>query len=170
MAKKNLASLMSGIMGEPAPVETKSIETPKPIETPPYESMPIEEAPATPAPVTIQKPINAVEISEDAVDSIAVTETSEAIEIPQPTDTTTLPSKPRTKKIEAKNAKEHKPKATPYEEIRATFIVNPEHVRKIKYISLVEGNMLKDVIEEALSSYIKSWEAENERIRLPRRS
>lgn len=53
-------------------------------------------------------------------------------------------------------------------EVRATFIVDPEVVRKLKYISLAEGNLLKDVIGEALSAYIESWETENGRIRLPK--
>lgn len=55
------------------------------------------------------------------------------------------------------------------EEVRATFIVDPEVVRKLKYISLVESNLLKDVISEALTSYIESWESENGRIRLPKK-
>lgn len=59
---------------------------------------------------------------------------------------------------------EHHVKA---EEVRATFIVDPELVRKLKYISLVEGNLLKDVIGEALTSFIVSWEADNGKIRLP---
>lgn len=53
-------------------------------------------------------------------------------------------------------------------EVRATFIVDPEVVRKHKYISLVESNLLKDVISEALNSYIESWEEENGKIRLPK--
>lgn len=38
------------------------------------------------------------------------------------------------------------------QEIRATFIVDPDLLRKVKYISLVEGILLKDVISEALSN------------------
>lgn len=53
-------------------------------------------------------------------------------------------------------------------EVRATFIVDPEVVRKLKYISLAEGSLLKDVIAAALSGYIDSWEAENGKIRLPK--
>ena len=53
--------------------------------------------------------------------------------------------------------------------VRATFIVDPELIRKVKYISLVEGSLLKDVISEALTSYIESWESENGRIRLPKK-
>ena len=49
---------------------------------------------------------------------------------------------------------------------RTTFIVDPELIRKVKYISLVESSLLKDVISEALTSYIEAWESENGKIRL----
>lgn len=55
-------------------------------------------------------------------------------------------------------------------EIRATFIVNPDLVRKVKYISLVEGILLKDVISEALNSYVDAWEENNRKIKLPKKS
>lgn len=54
-------------------------------------------------------------------------------------------------------------------EIRATFIVDPDLVRKVKYISLVDGLLLKDVISEALAAYIDSWEVRNKKIRLPKK-
>lgn len=50
---------------------------------------------------------------------------------------------------------------------RSTFIVDPEIMKKIKYICLVDGKMQMEVIDEALTNYIKSWEADNGRIRLP---
>ncbi len=53
-------------------------------------------------------------------------------------------------------------------EVRATFIVDPEVVRKLKYVSLAEGSLLKDVIAEALNSYLATWESENGKIRLPK--
>lgn len=53
-------------------------------------------------------------------------------------------------------------------EVRATFIVDPEVVRKLKYVSLAEGSLLKDVIAEALNSYLDSWESEHGKIRLPK--
>ena len=53
-------------------------------------------------------------------------------------------------------------------EVRATYIVNPEIVRKLKYVSLAEGSLLKDVIAEALNAYLDAWESENGRIRLPK--
>lgn len=53
-------------------------------------------------------------------------------------------------------------------EIRATFIVDPSFLQKIKYISLIDGCLLKDVVSEAFSSYITDWESENGVIRLPK--
>ncbi len=68
----------------------------------------------------------------------------------------------RPKKGEAvKNAKKT-------QEIRATFIVDPDLLRKVKYISLVEGTLLKDVINEALNNYVDGWEENNKKIRLPK--
>ena len=55
------------------------------------------------------------------------------------------------------------------QEIRATFIVNPDLLRKVKYISLVEGILLKDVISEALNNYVDAWEENNRKIKLPRK-
>ena len=54
------------------------------------------------------------------------------------------------------------------QEIRATFIVDPDLVRKVKYSSLVEGILLKDVISEALNNYVDDWEEKNKKIRLPK--
>ena len=55
------------------------------------------------------------------------------------------------------------------QEIRATFIVDPDLLRKVKYISLVEGILLKDVISEALNSYVDAWEENNRKIKLPKK-
>lgn len=68
----------------------------------------------------------------------------------------------RPKKGEAaKNAKK-------LQEVRATFIVDADLLRKVKYISLVEGLLLKDVIAEALNAYVNKWEEVNRKIRLPK--
>ena len=55
------------------------------------------------------------------------------------------------------------------QEIRATFIVDPDLLQKVKYISLVEGALLKEVISEALNNYVDKWETDNRKIRLPKR-
>ncbi len=46
-------------------------------------------------------------------------------------------------------------------EFRATFVVNPDLVRKLKYISIVETKLYKETITEALTLYIKNWERKN---------
>ncbi len=53
-------------------------------------------------------------------------------------------------------------------EFRATFVVSRELVRKVKYISLMDSRLLKDVIAEALSKYIAEWETSNGIINLPK--
>ena len=53
------------------------------------------------------------------------------------------------------------------QEIRATFIVDPDLLRKVKYISLVEDILMKDVIFEALNNYVDAREAYNRKIKLP---
>lgn len=52
---------------------------------------------------------------------------------------------------------------------RATFIVEKDTIRKIKYISLMDSKLLKDVIAEALTSYIEEWESSNGVINLPKK-
>ncbi len=54
------------------------------------------------------------------------------------------------------------------EEIRATFIANAEQMRQVKYISLVEGKLLKDVLADAIRFYVSAWESENGKIKLPK--
>ncbi|MDE6654832.1 MAG: hypothetical protein K2K37_10655 [Muribaculaceae bacterium] len=115
MAKKNLASLMNGIMGEPKEQET----------------------PMTPANTTTP------EVTDEMKENLEARRRQNV-------------GRPR------KGEQHMKP-----EEVRATFIVDPSLVRKLKYISLVEGNLLKDVIGKALTTFIESWEADNGKIRLP---
>lgn len=52
---------------------------------------------------------------------------------------------------------------------RATFVVDNDLIRKVKYISLADAKLLKDVIKEALSAYVSKWEEENGTIRLPKK-
>lgn len=56
--------------------------------------------------------------------------------------------------------------AKPREE-RATFIVDKDITRKLKYIALMDTKLYKKVIAEALSSYIEQWEKQNGTINLP---
>ncbi|EJW91794.1 hypothetical protein EVA_20099, partial [gut metagenome] len=57
-------------------------------------------------------------------------------------------------------------KKTP--EIRVTFIVDPDLIRKVKFISLVDGMLLKDILSQALNNYVDAWEEKNKKIRLPK--
>lgn len=120
MAKKNLASLMNGIMGDSKP------------------SGP--EAPAIGQPESA-----AAEVTEEMKANLEANRRRNV-------------GRPRKGESGSKT-----------NEIRATFIVDPEIIRKVKYISLVESSLLKDVISEALTSYIEAWESENGKIRLPKK-
>ena len=72
----------------------------------------------------------------------------------------------RAKTGRPKGRKNGNPK--PREE-RATFIVDKDLTRKLKYIALMETKLYKNVISEALSSYIERWESENGVINLPKK-
>lgn len=124
MAKKNLASLMNGIMGEPKPQDTTTNENPV---------------------VESVNDIHSSEVTEEMKENL---EAKRYSNVGRPKKGTS-------------NVKK--------EETRATFIVDPELIRKLKYISLVESSLLKDIISEALTSYINAWEEENGKIRLPKK-
>lgn len=72
-----------------------------------------------------------------------------------------------------RRAKVGRPKGRPRKEDkskyegRATFVVDTRLIRKVKYISLMDSKLLKDVISEALSAYIRKWENANGYINLP---
>lgn len=46
-------------------------------------------------------------------------------------------------------------------EHRATFIIHEDIIYKLKYISLMDSRLLKDVVSEALLAAIENWESEN---------
>ena len=119
MAKKNKASLMSGIMGDVKP------------QTPEVSSVTTQEVPVS-------------EITDEMKDNLEA----------------------KRRRNVGRPRKGETGKQT--NEVRATFIVDPEIVRKLKYVSLAEGTLLKDVIAEALNSYLESWESENGKIWLPK--
>lgn len=50
------------------------------------------------------------------------------------------------------------------QEIRATFIVNPKDVEKLKAIAYWERLKMKDVADEMLKGYIKAYEEKNGKI------
>ena len=151
MSKKNLSLWMDGFMGEANPTD-QAKELPQ--------EQQVEQT---------QEQAVAKEVQEQ---QHAVTgEASVQREVPATASTEKIKSKLEAKRREnvgrpkkgepAKSAK--KP-----QEIRATFIVDPDLLRKVKYISLVEGILLKDVISEALNNYVDVWEEKNKKIRLPK--
>lgn len=151
MSKKNLSLWMDGFMGEANPTD-QAKELPQ--------EQQVEQT---------QEQAVAKEVQEQ---QHAVTgEASVQREVPATASTEKMKSKLEAKRREnvgrpkkgepAKSAK--KP-----QEIRATFIVDPDLVRKVKYISLVEGILLKDVISQALNNYVDVWEEKNKKIRLPK--
>ena len=58
----------------------------------------------------------------------------------------------------------HKNKA---KEVRATFIVNINHLEKLKAISFWEKKMIKHVLDEALSGYLERYETTKGPVKLP---
>ena len=155
MSKKNLSLLMDGFMGEANPTdqakelpqEQQVEQTAKKAEQPEVQDDKNESQKAT---------------SSKVIPKQEATETAATEQMKSKLDAKRRENVGRPKKGEtAKSAR--KP-----QEIRATFIVDPDLVRKVKYISLVEGILLKDVISEALNNYVDIWEEKNKKIRLPK--
>lgn len=66
-------------------------------------------------------------------------------------------------------ASARKPRAKkPERSYRATFIVDIELVRKVKFIAISDTRLLREVIADALGAYVSKWEEEHHRIRLPK--
>lgn len=155
MSKKNLSLWMDGFMGEAnssdsvqeQPKEQVVEQVAEQVEQPAAQDDKQESPKATPAKASSKK---------EATEMAATEQMKSKLEAKRRENVG------RPKKDEAgKSAK--KP-----QEIRATFIVDPDLVRKVKYISLVEGILLKDVISEALNNYVDIWEEKNKKIRLPK--
>ena len=155
MSKKNLSLLMDGFMGEANQAESvqeqpkgQAVEqTAEQTEQPAVQDDKQENPKAAPAKTSAKK---------------EATETAATEQMKSKLEAKRRENVGRPKKGEsAKSAK--KP-----QEIRATFIVDPDLIRKVKYISLVEGILLKDVISEALNNYVEVWEEKNKQIRLPK--
>lgn len=51
-------------------------------------------------------------------------------------------------------------------ETRATFIIQKQLLRKLKFISLMDTRLLKDIISESLTATVEEWEKENGKIKL----
>lgn len=156
MSKKNLSLWMDGFMGE-----TNSSDSVQ--EQPKEQAVERVAAQAEQPAVQDDKQESPKAAPAKASSKKETTETAATEQMKSKLDAKRRENVGRPKKGEsAKNAK--KP-----QEIRATFIVDPDLLQKVKYISLVEGILLKDVISEALNNYVDKWETDNRKIRLPKR-
>lgn len=156
MSKKNLSLLMDGFMGEANQAESVQ-EQPK--EQAVEQTVEQTEQPA----VQDDKQENPKAVSSKTATKKDANETETTEKMKSRLEAKRRENVGRPKKGEtAKSTK--KP-----QEIRATFIVDPDLLQKVKYISLVEGALLKDVISEALNNYVDKWETDNRKIRLPKR-
>ena len=156
MSKKNLSLLMDGFMGEAIPSD--------PVQEQPKEQT-IEQTEA-------QAEQQAVQDNKQDSPKVAPAKASSKKETTEMAATEQMKSKLEAKRREnvgrPKKGESAKSAKKP-QEIRATFIVDPDLLQKVKYISLVEGILLKDVISEALKNYVDKWETDNRKIRLPKR-
>lgn len=156
MSKKNLSLLMDGFMGEAIP------------------SDPVQEQPKEQAVEQNAEQAEQPEVQDDKNESQKAISSKVA---PKQEATETTATEQMKSKLEAKRREnvgrpkkgESAKSAKKPQEIRATFIVDPDLLQKVKYISLVEGILLKDVISEALNNYVDRWETDNRKIRLPKR-
>ena len=146
MSKKNLSLLMDGFMGEAIP------------------SDPVQEQPKEQAVEQAAEQAKQPAAQTDKMDSPKAAPAMEATDKMK----SKLEAKRRENVGRPKKGETAKSGKKPHE-IRATFIVDPDLLQKVKYISLVEGALLKDVISEALNNYVDKWETDNRKIRLPKR-
>lgn len=155
MSKKNLSLWMDGFMGEAIPSD-------------PVQEQPKEQAVEQDAEQAEQP---AAQTDKQDSPKAAPAKASSKKETTEMAATEQMKSKLEAKRREnvgrPKKGETAKSVKKP-QEIRATFIVDPDLVRKVKYISLVEGILLKDVISEALNNYVDAWEEKNKKIRLPK--
>ena len=156
MSKKNLSLLMDGFMGEATSSDS--------VQEQPKEQV-VEQ-------VAAQAEQPAVQDDKQEIPKAAPAKASSKQEATETAATEQMKSKLEAKRREnvgrPKKGEAGKSAKKP-QEIRATFIVDPNLVRKVKYISLVEGILLKDVISEALNNYVDAWEENNRKIKLPRK-
>ncbi|MCE9340954.1 hypothetical protein K0H08_20100 [Bacteroides fragilis] len=156
MSKKNLSLLMDGFMGEAIPSDS-------------VQEQPKEQA--------VEQAAEQAELPATQTNKLENTKAAQAKASSKKETTETAATEQMKSKLEAKRREnvgrpkkgESAKSAKKPQEIRATFIVDPDLLQKVKYISLVEGILLKDVISEALNNYVDKWETDNRKIRLPKR-
>lgn len=159
MSKKNLSLLMDGFMGEANQAES------------------VQEQPKEQAVEQTEEQTEQLAVQDDKQENPKAAQ-AKASSTSSKKETTEMAATEQMKsKLEAKRREnvgrpkkgESAKSAKKPQEIRATFIVDPDLLQKVKYISLVEGALLKDVISEALNNYVDKWETDNRKIRLPKR-
>lgn len=151
MSKKNLSLWMDGFMGEANPTD-QAKELPQ--------EQQVEQTQEQAVAKEVQEQQHAVTGEASVQREVSATASTEKIK-------SKLEAKRRENVGRPKKGEPAKSAKKP-QEIRATFIVDPDLLRKVKYISLVEGILLKDVISEALNNYVDVWEEKNKKIRLPK--
>lgn len=148
MSKKNLSLLMDGFMGEANQAES------------------VQEQPKEQAVEQTEEQTEQLAVQDDKQENpkAAQAKASSKKETTEMAATEQMKSKLEAKRREnvgrPKKGESAKSAKKP-QEIRATFIVDPDLLQKVKYISLVEGALLKDVISEALNNYVDKWETDN---------
>ena len=156
MSKKNLSLLMDGFMGEAIPSDS-------------VQEQPKEQA--------VEQAAEQAELPATQTNKLENTKAAQAKASSKKETTETAATEQMKSKLEAKRREnvgrpkkgESAKSAKKPQEIRPTFIVDPDLLQKVKYISLVEVILLKDVISEALNNYVDKWETDNRKIRLPKR-
>ena len=134
MSKKNLSLLMDGFVGDTNQSESIQEESKEQAEQPAVQTDKQENLETAPSKIASKKEATETEATEKRKSQLEA----------KRRENVSYPKKGKT----AKSVK--KP-----QEIRTTFIVDPDLVRKVKYISLVKGILLKDVISEALNNYVE---------------
>ena len=148
MSKKNLSLLMDGFVGDTNQSESIQEESKEQAEQPAVQTDKQENLETAPSKIASKKEATETEATEKMKSQLEA-KRRENVGRPKKGETAKSAKKPH--------------------EIRATFIVDPDLLQKVKYISLVEGILLKDVISEALNNYVDKWETDNRKIRLPKR-
>ena len=152
MSKKNLSLWMDGFMSEANPTD-QAKELPQ--------EQQVEQTQEQAVAKDVQEQQHAVTEEASVQREVPATASTEQMKSKLEAKRRENVGRPKKGEATAKSTKKA-------QEIRATFIVDPDLLRKVKYISLVEGILLKDVISEALNNYVDAWEEKNKKIRLPK--
>ena len=142
LKKNRMASLISGIIDKPE--ERKTSET--------IATMTADPTPTAPTPEAL--PEDETRVSPDLCRELGIApEVEEQL------------NEIRRRKVGRPNGRKNG-NPTPREN-RATFVISRDLTLKLKYVSLMERRLYKDVVSEALSAYVEEWEKKHGAINLP---